>query len=276
MDQIEMLDHALVHHGSFNERLYLLKFPQRGTSKLIRKLVGFAREKGYGKIIAKVPKGKLKKFLQQGFKMEACIPRFYLGHEDCCFVSLFLLESRAVVSASLFKKFQQIQNDYRTETTPFPEDDVIILRKLEADDIPDMVSLFRKTFTTYPFPIHDPGYLRETMRSHVEYFGVRRAGELIALASSEMDPRGLNVEMTDFATLPAHRGLGLGTVLLREMERAMTGKGMLTAYTIARAVSPGMNITFARLGYRYAGTLVNNTQISGGIESMNVWYRKLR
>ncbi|HPR33316.1 MAG TPA: hypothetical protein PLK12_14550 [Prolixibacteraceae bacterium] len=123
MDQIEMLDHALVHHGSFNERLYLLKFPQRGTSKLIRKLVGFAREKGYGKIIAKVPKGKLKKFLQQGFKMEACIPRFYLGHEDCCFVSLFLLESRAVVSASLFKKFQQIQNDYRTETTPFPEDD---------------------------------------------------------------------------------------------------------------------------------------------------------
>jgi len=34
-----------------------------------------------------------------------------------------------------------------------------------------------------------------------------------------------------------------------------------------------MNITFAKAGYRYAGTLVNNTDISGTIESMNVWWR---
>jgi hypothetical protein len=36
-----------------------------------------------------------------------------------------------------------------------------------------------------------------------------------------------------------------------------------------------MNITFARAGYRYAGTLVNNTQICGQLESMNVWYKPL-
>ena len=46
-----------------------------------------------------------------------------------------------------------------------------------------------------------------------------------------------------------------------------------TWYTIARALSAGMNITFAKAGYRYAGTLVNNTDISGTIESMNVWWR---
>jgi hypothetical protein len=45
-------------------------------------------------------------------------------------------------------------------------------------------------------------------------------------------------------------------------------------YTIARAASHGMNTTFARQGYRFAGTLVNNTHIAGGIESMNVWYRR--
>ena len=37
----------------------------------------------------------------------------------------------------------------------------------------------------------------------------------------------------------------------------------------------GMNITFAKQKYIFAGTLVNNTDISGGIESMNIWYKPL-
>jgi len=101
-------------------------------------------------------------------------------------------------------------------------------------------------------------------------------GALAALSSAEMDIQGSNVEMTDFATLPEYRGRGLAQFLLQEMEGAMTHKGMRTAYTIARAVSPGMNITFSRRGYQYGGTLVNNTQISGSIESMNIWYKSLR
>jgi len=36
-----------------------------------------------------------------------------------------------------------------------------------------------------------------------------------------------------------------------------------------------MNITFARNNYSFAGTLINNTNISGQIESMNVWYKAL-
>jgi hypothetical protein len=51
--------------------------------------------------------------------------------------------------------------------------------------------------------------------------------------------------------------------------------GLRVAFTIARALSFGMNITFARRSYQYAGTLINNTQIAGSIESMNVWYKTL-
>lgn len=50
---------------------------------------------------------------------------------------------------------------------------------------------------------------------------------------------------------------------------------MKTAFTIARALSYPINATFARAGYAWAGTLVNNTNICGGFESMNVWYRAL-
>jgi hypothetical protein len=44
-------------------------------------------------------------------------------------------------------------------------------------------------------------------------------------------------------------------------------------YTIARSYSAGMNITFAKQDYKYTGTLINNTNIFGKIESMNVWYK---
>ncbi len=47
------------------------------------------------------------------------------------------------------------------------------------------------------------------------------------------------------------------------------------AFIIARALSYPISATFAWVGYTWAGTLVNNTNIYGGFESMNVWYRSL-
>jgi len=41
------------------------------------------------------------------------------------------------------------------------------------------------------------------------------------------------------------------------METQMVAQGMATAYTTARAVSPGMNITFAKRGCQYNGRLIN-------------------
>jgi len=96
-----------------------------------------------------------------------------------------------------------------------------------------------------------------------------------AMEMSEMDRENRNVEMTDFATLPEQRGRSLSFVLLMTMEREMRQKGFRTAYTIARALSPGMNLTFGRAGYAFGGTLINNTGISGSIESMNVWHKPL-
>jgi hypothetical protein len=59
------------------------------------------------------------------------------------------------------------------------------------------------------------------------------------------------------------------------MEKEMDKKGILTLYTIARAASYGMNTVFARLGYEFTGKLVQNTNISGNLENMNVWYKRI-
>ena len=96
---------------------------------------------------------------------------------------------------------------------------------------------------------------------------------MIALASSAMDTALKNVEMTDFATLPEYRGKGFSQYLLKQMEDEMAKRDIKTAYTIARAISPSINITFAKMGYTYGGTLRNNTNICGRLESMNVWYK---
>jgi putative beta-lysine N-acetyltransferase len=138
-----------------------------------------------------------------------------------------------------------------------------------------MAPLYGQVFATYPFPIAEPDFLAETMASHVTYFGVWSDGEPVALSSAETDRDARNVEMTDFATLPEQRGNGYARMLLARMQTTMRNEGIRTAYTIARAISPGMNITFARQGYRFGGCLVNNTNICGKIESMNIWYRPL-
>ena len=134
---------------------------------------------------------------------------------------------------------------------------------------------FKEVFESYPFPIHDPVYLQKTMKSHIQYFYVSDRGRFVALSSAEMNHSCKNVEMTDFATLQAYRGRGLAVHLLGTMEKEMKERGIKTAYTIARAVSAGMNITFAKMGYAFSGTLINNTNISGNIESMNIWYKRL-
>ncbi len=138
-----------------------------------------------------------------------------------------------------------------------------------------MAELYREVFASYPFPIHNPEYLIETMASHFFYYGLWDQDKLVALASAETDLRGQNAEMTDFATLPAYRSKGLASYLLAQLEDASAERGIRTAYTIARAYSYGMNITFSKQGYTYSGTLTHNTQISGELESMNVWYKAL-
>ena len=81
--------------------------------------------------------------------------------------------------------------------------------------------------------------------------------------------------MTDFAVLPSERGKKLAMRLLQVMEDFLSAYKFRSFYTIARLKSLSMNKTFRNNGYRYSGTLINNTQIAGNIESMNVWYKQV-
>jgi putative beta-lysine N-acetyltransferase len=276
-DKIEKIGNSLIQHGKSNDRIYLMKLGNDSPPEIIDELHQLAREKNYTKIFSKIPKRAYPEFKSRGFIKEAEIPGFYSNREDACFLSRFIEEERAELSrdeANTIKTNIQLAQEKSGNPKPVAKKAAYRIDILGPDQAVELAELYRAVFRTYPFPIYEPQYLKDTMEQNVIYFGLFHSGKLIAASSAEMDTAGRNAEMTDFATLPSERGNNISVRLLKAMEEEMHRQEIHTLYTIARAFSPGMNITFAKMEYEFAGTLVNNTNIAGQIESMNVWYKK--
>ena len=275
-DIITTIGSSLIQHGPLNDRIYLMKLSREDASSVVPRLDDLASAEGYSKIFAKVPAATVREFLAAGYRIEARVPRFFHGVEDGVFLGKYFDEDRR---DSADPEIGQVVADALAHAA-----DPGSTKRTNSEwkvtvagpgDAKYLAALYGQVFETYPFPITDPSYIRETMADNVRYFIVKHEGTLIAASSAEMDPQGMNAEMTDLAVLPAYRGQGISSYLLRHMEGAMEEAGIHIAYTIARAAYPPVNILFARAGYRFGGTLVNNTSICGSFESMNVWYKAL-
>ena len=276
-DKIEIFEDSVIQHGYNNDRVYLIKIASQDVSSLIDYAQALVLSHGYSKIFAKVSESQLEKFIGKGFVEEAMVPGLFNGNEAGYFLSLYRSESRQRESKKeMLEDVIAVAHKKSLEMTSVPEfGSDFKWRIMQKTDVEQMAGLYRQVFESYPFPINDPNYLVKTMDADVIYHGVWHDDELVALSSAEIDFEQNNVEMTDFATSPEYRRHGLAGYLLDKMEKNVQSSGILTAYTIARAYSYGMNITFAKHGYRFAGSLTNNTQIFGELESMNVWYKQL-
>lgn len=278
IDKIEKIKNSLIQHGKENDRVYLMKLSADDDFDEINFLIEKkAKEEGYSKLFYKLKEKYEQEVLEHGFKVEAKVPKFFSGVDDALFCAKFLKPEREflsekekadISSAIDIAKGKVVQNDIALNGQ-------YIVRHALSEDAADLAVLYSTVFDSYPFPIDDPSYIKETMESHVDYFTVFCDGRLVAASSAERDDAYKNVEMTDFATLPAFRGNNIALYLLMHMETRMKAKGMKTLYTIARSFSVGMNVVFAKAGYTYGGTLINNTNICGKLESMNVWYKTI-
>jgi beta-lysine N6-acetyltransferase len=274
MDRIVEIGSSSLHHGDENGRVYIMKLHRDDEDEVLKEAERLAYENGYGKLIAKVPESMAERLRARGFELEAKVPGLYGGSEDGFFMSRFLKEERAeCLDMDSVKAVLDIAK-LKTGDVGVMDERYKAGLCVEADS-EAMASLYREVFESYPFPIFDPEYIRKTMLENVRYYGIWHKGRLVALSSSEMDERNHNTEMTDFATHPNYRGKSLSQILLGKMEADMAKRGIKTAYTIARAKITGINVIFSKMGYAYSGTLINNTNIGGSIESMNVWYKSL-
>lgn len=279
MTQCDVVLHrgnSIIQHGHFNNRVYVMKLAPSDIPDIIRYADDLTHKEGYTKIFVKVPESSVEIFASSGYITEATVPFFFHGKEPVVFMAKYTDPSRKEVS------YEMVIADVLSEAfkcagkRSVPEmPDGFSLMHAHAGDAKEIAALFRSVFETYPFPVFDAEYIRESMQGQIRYFVIRQSHLLAAVASCEIDAENLNAEVTDFATSPLFRGMGFAGTLLHAMETELKKEGILLAYTIARATSYPINLTFARAGYQYGGLLPNNTNICGAMESMNVWYKKL-
>ena len=276
VDKIETYQSSVIQHGKQSDRVYLMKLKEDNYSSVISYAEKLAQDNNYTKIVAKIPENLKNVFLSKGYKNEAFVENFFSGEKNLHFMSKFFSKQRELIqNKNELKNVQQksilkIENKFVSDSPNNFE-----IRKLENSDIKAMIEVYKKVFSTYPFPIFDVEYLRKTMEKNILYIGAFSVEKLVALASAEMDFEHKNAEMTDFATLFEYRGNNLSFLLLKELEKEIKKIDIITCYATARANSIPMNLTFSKSGYIFGGRLVNNTGICGNIETMNVWYKNL-
>ncbi len=275
-DSVITYGKSILQHGPFNNRIYVISLAQDDLPGIIRFADELAENEGYTKIVGKVPASSAGLFARAGYIAEASIPAFFQGKEDAVFMAKYTDPERSETIDSA--EYANIPAGDRNNTVHRKEaslPDGFTLRPARTDDAENLADVFQRVFPTYPFPISDPEFLKKTMQDNVRYFLIMEGDKIAAAAACEIDEPSLTAEMTDFAADLLYRGRGFAGILLSEMEKVMRVEGIITGYTIARSVSIPMNAVFAGGGYRFGGMLPNNTNISGSIENMNVWYKKL-
>lgn len=279
-DYIDKIENTTLQHGKLCNRVYIMSIDSKNTSRILEIAENLTKSHKYTKIIAKVPERSVKEFLANDYIVEAKVPDMYHGVETGYFMCKYFDQERMIDQDQ--QLIEDILKDALVVSTKSAsareKDDVNIrkVKKMKNKDVKEMTQLYSRVFETYPFPITDKNYLVTTMLENMDYYGIRIEGKLVALASAVIDMENNFAELTDFAVAKEYRQQGLARQLLETIEDELKDKNILTYFTTARAKSPAINKSFSNLGYTHAGTLVNNTNIAGSIESMNVWYKNVK
>ncbi|PKM76108.1 MAG: putative beta-lysine N-acetyltransferase [Firmicutes bacterium HGW-Firmicutes-15] len=256
-----------------NERLKILDYPCI-SDNIIREIIDFAKDEGLGKIISNCRIKLLKLFNSNGFVIEGIINGFFQGEDAYC-ISYYIDPQRQVFSQKEEEDSILYQCLSDTKIFSLQKKHKYTIRRANVRDIPEMIKLFSTVFESYPSPVFSMEYLKKIMSEHVLFKLAEENGEIISIASADMDKLNLNAEITDCATYPEHRGRGILPSLIYSLEADLKEKGFRTAYSLSRAVNLGINKALSRLEYKYGGRLINNCHICGGYEDMNIWVKKL-
>jgi beta-lysine N6-acetyltransferase len=244
-------------------------------SAVIKSSEEIAETEKADKLIIKGRREHFRLFLEKGYRFEAAIDGYFLG-SDCLFFSKFLSDERKnsphwTEEEGIIKNVCNLSEPAQTILPP----KAYVLKKMDIDDATGLSALYQEVFKVYPTPLNSSDYILQTMKEGTVYFGFLLEGKIVSAASAEINSFYRNAELTDCATLNEHRKHGLMKILLNKLEYELIENGIYCAYSIARALSFGMNAVLFQLGYSYRGRLVNNVNIYDKIENMNVWVKDL-
>ncbi|MGY3714576.1 putative beta-lysine N-acetyltransferase [Sutcliffiella cohnii] len=256
----------------YNKRL-IIENMDGEISSLFKYIKTLEKEQYVEKIIIKASQNYLFPLLNKGYILEAYVPKFYKG-DDRFFICRYKTQDR--YHSPHFIKEDEIvtivQNKERVPVTS--ELKGYKLEKATIHDVEALATLYKQVFTVYPVPIFDPKYIEKQMENNTVFYYVKDETEkIIAAASAEINIVGKSAEITDCATLPNSRKGGYMKHIITSLENELKQQNITCIYSIARALSFGMNAVLHQLDYTYTGRLKNNCFIFDKIEDMNMWVK---
>ncbi|HBG04727.1 MAG: putative beta-lysine N-acetyltransferase [Geobacteraceae bacterium GWC2_58_44] len=274
-EAIEAMGSSLVQHGSGHDRAYLKKLHPDDAPRIIDCLEQLVCSEGYSKICARIPAWEVGRFVSAGYQLEAAIPGFFPEGGSACFMAKYFCADRKLERQPLLVRDVLVAADAQQRAVEPPLPGSFAVRGAGAGDADQMAALCAEVCARGHSALRKPEQLRAAMKGGTIFFGVWEGEGAVALSSAAVDFASSSAEMADFAILPEHRGHGLAQHLLQRMEEHLVTLGIRSVFGTVRAYSFGMNLTFARNGYRFGGTLTNNIKAYGGLESVNVWHKAL-
>lgn len=259
-----------------NRRIKVMEYDSNQIDEIVKTCKQQADELGMTKLIVYARHDDLSIWSTHGFKSEGILEGCIQGQNAHMLRYFVTTERGTPKNQPLADEIMQISLAKQADSVLKELPDSCIVRWANLQDAEELAKLYQVVFETYPTPMHDPDYVRKTMQADTHYAVVEAGGQIVCAASAEVTPDWGSAEMTDCATRPDWVGKGLLQHLFVALEQHMQEIGIYYLYTVTRAHSAAMNVTAAKMGYRYTGRLINNCVISTGFEDMNVWVKPLR
>ncbi|WP_257350464.1 putative beta-lysine N-acetyltransferase [Pseudalkalibacillus decolorationis] len=253
----------------FNERLKVEDY--RGNVYSIHnEITNLLNDYPFTKIIIKSRQEDWSTFLSYGYQVEAIFQGYFNGN-DAYGMAMYKENARRTSEHWMIEDDTLHQVQKLSCTLESPEASGYIFRKACMDDAQGLAKLYQAVFEIYPTPMNDPTFISRLIQGDSIFYLTEYEGQIVSAASAEINMTYHNAEITDCATLPAHRKNGLMKVLIAKLEEDLKENSIYCTYSIARALSFGMNAVFQQRKYTYTGRFTKNCKIFNKLEDMNLW-----
>jgi putative beta-lysine N-acetyltransferase len=266
--------HLSVCLDHFNQRLRVEDYRGNVVS-IAERIIELSIKHSYSKAIIYSRREHVHSFVERGFLLEAIVEGFYRGSHAYALTMYFepvrKKSDHWIKEDKILQNVLQVSRNVKIRSIPHGYK----IRKGTPIDAVSLANLYSAVFQIYPTPLNEPNYIKKMMKKNTIFYLVEKDGVPVSSASAAIDQKYYNAEISDCATLPEHREHGLMKHIIIELEKELVKKKVYCSYSIARALSFGMNAALHQLQYKYKGRMMNNCYIFDKLEDMNVWVKDL-
>lgn len=241
--------------------------------KMVKTLMEIGKAKNCDKIIFYLRDNEVELIKEFDAIREGVIKGFFNGINANIF-SIFLNGDRNNIDNKTVEILNIVENSVK-KNLDITLDDSYTLDYPDEDDAKDLAELYDKVFETYPTPMNKESFIKEMMNDDVHFSVVRYKDEIVSACSADVFTKFNSAEMTDCATLPEHRGKKLVSLQFEHLINKMKKKKVKTLFSYTRSKSIAMNMINYKFNFKYGGSMAKNSNISGGLEDMNIWYKSI-